>query len=80
MERHLRHRDAHTGPKETEISWAEVTFDVHEDGSSDERDIAIHCAESPGDLLMIGVDSAPTKNEKTKAILVQVAGYMGPGK
>ena len=34
LERHLRHRDAHTGPKETEISWAEVTFEVHEDGSA----------------------------------------------
>ena len=50
--RHARHRDAHTGARETGISWSEVTFEVHEDGPSDEREIAIHCAESPGDLLM----------------------------
>ncbi len=52
--RHARHRDVHPGARESEISWSEVTFEVHEDGPSDESVIASQStsAESRGDLLM----------------------------
>ena len=38
--RHARHRDAHVGPQEIAISWSEVTFEIDEDGPSEENAIA----------------------------------------